>query len=66
VQECLGEDLTCYLQVLLVDPLGHNIRNHVCHGHLKPEDFTRQLADRVFHVLLTLSLIRERRDAKQD
>jgi hypothetical protein len=24
------------------------------------------LADRVFHVLLTLSLIRERRDAKQD
>jgi hypothetical protein len=66
VQECLGEDLTRYLQVLLVDPLGHNIRNHVCHGHLKPEDFTRQLADRVFHVLLTLSLIREPRHANQD
>jgi len=66
VQECLGEDLTRYLQVLLVDPLGHNIRNHVCNGHLKPEDFTRQLADRVFHVLLALSLIREPRDAKED
>jgi hypothetical protein len=66
VQECLGEDLTRYLQVFLVDPLGHNIRNHVCHGHLMPQDFTRQLADRVFHVLLTLSLIRERRDSKQD
>jgi len=63
VQECLGEDLTRYLQLLLVDPLGHNIRNHVCHGHLTPQDFTRQLADRVFHVLLTLSLIRGQREA---
>jgi hypothetical protein len=42
VQECLGEDLTRYLQVFLVDPLGHNIRNHVCHGHLMPQDFTKQ------------------------
>lgn len=58
MRECLGENLTCYLQMLLVDPLGHNIRNHISHGHLNPEDFTRQLADRVIHVVFALSLIR--------
>ena len=65
MRECLGENLTCYLQMLLVDPLGHNIRNHVSHGHLNPEDFTRQLADRVIHVVFALSLIRERQEPEQ-
>jgi hypothetical protein len=64
MRECLGTDLTLYVQVLLVDQRGHNIRNHVSHGHLKPEYFIRQLADRVFHVLLALSLIRERADGE--
>lgn len=65
MRECLGENLTCYLQMLLVDPLGHNIRNHVSHGHLEPEDFTRQLADRVLHVVFALSLIRKSQEPEQ-
>ncbi len=60
IKGVLGEDLTFYFRVLFVDPRGWNLRNNVCHGISTPETFNTTIADRVFHSLLCLSLIRER------
>ena len=47
-----------YLTVLYIDKRGLNLRNDLAHGLLPPSVFNRQIADRVFHSLLALSLIR--------
>jgi len=57
----LGEDMCLYFRVLLTDPRGWNIRNDVCHGISGPENFNQMVADRIFHVLLCLALVKERR-----
>jgi len=56
----LSEDICLYFRVLLTDPRGWNIRNYVCHGISRLEDFNQIVADRIFHVLLCLALIKER------
>jgi lysyl-tRNA synthetase class 1 len=60
IQTALGEDLQLYLLTLLVDQRGQNIRNMICHGFASPVHFNQRVADRMLHVLLTLSLVRER------
>lgn len=47
-----------YLLTFLADPRGYNLRNRLSHGLMRHEQFRRQNADRVIHVLLLLSLIR--------
>ena len=54
----LTQDVTRYIQVLLTDSRGLNIRNDVCHGMTDAESFVPAMADRVLHVLLVLSLVR--------
>ncbi|HET9377525.1 MAG TPA: DUF4209 domain-containing protein [Chthoniobacterales bacterium] len=59
VRQILTEDLWRYLAILYVDRKGGlNLRNDLAHGLLGPEMFNRQIADRVLHSLLALSLIR--------
>lgn len=58
VRDVLKENLWRYLTVLYVDKRGLNLRNDLAHGLLGPEAFSRYIADRVFHSLLALSLIR--------
>jgi len=58
VRQCLGEDATAYLQVLLCDPRGFNLRNSVAHGLMDSGEFHRFFSDRLIHVLLFLSLLR--------
>lgn len=58
----LGEDMCLYLRVLFSDPRGWNLRNNVCHGISPIETFNQMAADRVFHVLLCLALVREEKD----
>lgn len=60
--EALKEDMCLYLRILLTDPRGWNLRNNVCHGISPIETFNQIVTDRVFHVLLCLSLIREKED----
>ncbi len=61
MREVLKESLWRYLTVLFIEKKGgFNLRNDLAHGLLPPTAFNRQIADRVFHSLLTLSLIRER------
>jgi len=61
MRDVLTENLWRYLTVLYIEKKGGlNLRNDLAHGLLPPRAFNRQIADRVFHSLLALSLIRER------
>ncbi len=58
----LKERLSRYLTLVYVEKRGGlNLRNDVAHGLLDPAAFNQQIADYVFHSLLALSLIRERK-----
>jgi len=64
ILNCLGEDLQMYLLTFLADARGQNLRNRIAHGLTPMAQIDVQAADRLIHVLLAISLIRER--AKQD
>jgi hypothetical protein len=59
VTKTFGDDTRLYLQTLLADERGQNIRNGVCHGFATPAQFGRRMADQVLHALLTVSLVRQ-------
>ncbi|MFA5206123.1 MAG: DUF4209 domain-containing protein [Lentisphaeria bacterium] len=59
LEKVLGVKSPKYLQVLLVDPRGWNIRNNVCHGMIQFNGNNRILSDRLIHVLLLLSFIQK-------
>ena len=54
-----GENLRMYFLSALAHPKGLNIRNEVCHGLWSAELFTQQASERVLHLVLTVSLLRE-------
>jgi hypothetical protein len=58
MRKVLTENLWRYLEVVYIDKRGLNLRNDLAHGLLSPNVFNRSLADRVFHTLLALSLMR--------
>jgi hypothetical protein len=58
VLSTLGEDICNYLVAVLIDPRGWNIRNNFCHGVFHDEHFAPAIADRVFHILLVLGVVR--------
>jgi len=58
IKSSLGDNIVFYLKVLLIDQRGWNLRNDITHGILEFEDFRIEIADRLFHVILLLSLIR--------
>lgn len=58
VIDLLSEDFAYYLRILLTDNRGWNLRNDICHGLLGPQLFTKIIADRVIHVLLSLGSFR--------
>lgn len=59
VVEAFGQDAAFYFRVVLTDQRGMNLRNSVCHGVLPSQAFTPTVADRVFHILTCLALVRE-------
>ncbi len=58
LRQILTEDLWRYLTVVYVDKRGLNLRNDIAHGLVRRAAFNRSTADRVFHTLLALSLLR--------
>ncbi len=58
VVETLKSDVTDYFRMLYTDKRGINLHNDLCHGMLPTETFGIGLADRVFHTLLLLTLIK--------
>lgn len=53
-----GENMRMYLLATLAHPKGANIRNDVAHGLWRASAFNRSNSDRVFHVLLSVAMIR--------
>lgn len=63
ISDKMGENLRMYLLATLAHPKGLNIRNDVCHGLWPMDRFTRIASERVLHVLLAVSMLRQ---AKQE
>lgn len=59
VETCMNTDATFYFRTLLTDQRGWNIRNDVCHGISPSNTFNYSTADRIVHVLLCLSQVRD-------
>ncbi|WP_444921294.1 DUF4209 domain-containing protein [Microbulbifer sp. CnH-101-G] len=59
VENCFGADTSFYFRMLLTDQRGWNMRNDVCHGISPAGAFNYSTADRVMHVMLCLSQVRE-------
>ena len=59
VKTVLSVDVVLYLQTFVNDPRGQNLRNRISHGLMEKRYLSKPLTDRVFHVLLSLSLIRK-------
>lgn len=64
--KALGDDLSFYLRVLLSEDLGWNVRDVVCHGLVDDQWFGRDVADRLLHTVIALSLPETRRPKSQD
>jgi len=60
VENCFGINASFYLRILLTDQRGWNLRNDVCHGISPADSFNYMTADRLLHVILLLSLAREK------
>jgi lysyl-tRNA synthetase class 1 len=60
VQAVLTENVWMYLTVLYIDRRGMNLRNDLAHGLVSVRAFNQSVADRVFHSLLVLSLLRKK------
>lgn len=58
VKKALGEDIITYYKVLFTDSNAGNWRNLVSHGLLAANSFNAEMADRVFHAFLILSMIK--------
>ncbi|MCB9384377.1 MAG: DUF4209 domain-containing protein [Bryobacterales bacterium] len=61
---CLGEDLDLYLLTFLADERGQNIRNRVAHGLVTSAQLNRRVTERLVHILLAMSLIKEQEPDK--
>lgn len=58
IREVLTENLWRYLTVVYIDERGLNLRNDLAHGLVPLNGFNRDVADRLFHTILALSLMR--------
>lgn len=59
IVDIFGKDASLYFRILLTDQRGWNIRNDVCHGIIPADAFQSYISNRIFHVLLLLSFVRE-------
>jgi hypothetical protein len=57
IKNGLGEDLKTYLNLVLIDQRGFNLRNETMHGILKYDAINKQTCEIILHVLLCLTLI---------
>jgi hypothetical protein len=55
----IGQNMAFYLRLVLTERLGMNLRNDFAHGFGKKKFFTRLVSDRLFHVMMCLSLVKK-------
>lgn len=65
ISQVYGEKRQIYFIVLLVDPMGWNIRNNVSHGLMDSEIFSYDVLDRLLHILLLLGSLRLKIEKKE-
>lgn len=58
IKEIFSENGALYLKYVLTEPRALNIRNDLCHGFLPPQCFGKAIANRLLHVLIMLSMVR--------
>jgi hypothetical protein len=58
VVRVLGDHVIQYLQVLLTDPRGWNLRNDLFHGILNPDQLGQGSSDRLLHLVILLGSLR--------
>ncbi|MEM5872129.1 MAG: DUF4209 domain-containing protein [Candidatus Aenigmatarchaeota archaeon] len=54
-----GQNMAFYFRLVLTEKLGMNLRNDFAHGFGKRKFFTRSVSDRLFHVMICLSLVKK-------
>lgn len=62
ILQIFGEDHATFLRVALVRNQGLNLRNRVAHGLMVPSEYSEGSADIVFQCLITLALVRPKRE----
>lgn len=55
--EFFGPRISMYLEIVLVDPRGWNLRNNLCHGLIAANQFQYAFADRTILILLLLAFV---------
>jgi hypothetical protein len=60
----MGQNMAFYFRLVLTEKLGMNLRNDFAHGFGKKKFFTRDVSDRLFHVMICLSLVKKREENK--
>lgn len=58
IDKIYGAQVSFYLKVVLTHPLGWNLRNNFAHGIGLNALFRDDISDRLFHILLLLSLVK--------
>lgn len=69
IDEIFKAEVTFYLKLVLTHPLGWNLRNNYAHGVGLNGLFRQDIADRLFHIILLLSLVKIEKkpeDAKEE
>ena len=56
----VGQNMAFYFRLVLTEKLGMNLRNDFAHGFGKKKFFSREVSDRLFHILICLSLVRDK------
>lgn len=60
IDSIFGGEVTFYLKLILTHPLGWNVRNNYAHGANLNALFRQDIADRLLHIILLLSLVVEK------
>lgn len=55
-----GHNILFYFRLVLTEKLGMNLRNDFAHGLEKKKFFGRDASDRLFHILIWLSVVKKR------
>jgi len=55
----MGQNICFYFRLVLTEKLGMNLRNDFAHGFGKKKFFTREASDRLFHIMMCLSLVKK-------
>lgn len=55
----MGQNMAFYIRLVLTEKLGMNLRNDFAHSFGKKKFFKRDVSDRLFHVIICLSLVKK-------